>query len=160
MKRVKLNMNVFDAALMRLDWVFDTFEQVCLSFSGGKDSTVLFHLAAAVARKKGKKFAVLFVDWEAQYLLTIQHVQNMKERYQDVVSRFYWVALPMTTVSGVSQHEPEWVAWRAGEEWVRQPPDDAITDAGFFPFYQPEMTFEAFIPAFPTGWLRGAVSLR
>lgn len=131
MKRVKLNMNVFDAALMRLDWVFDTFEQVCLSFSGGKDSTVLFHLAAAVARKKGKKFAVLFVDWEAQYLLTIQHVQNMKERYQDVVSRFYWVALPMTTVSGVSQHEPEWVAWRAGEEWVRQPPDDAITDAGF-----------------------------
>jgi predicted phosphoadenosine phosphosulfate sulfurtransferase len=79
MKRVKLNMNVFDAALMRLDWVFDTFEQVCLSFSGGKDSTVLFHLAAAVARKKGKKFAVLFVDWEAQYLLTIQHVQNMKE---------------------------------------------------------------------------------
>ena len=112
MKRVKLDMNVFDAALMRLDWVFDTFEQVCLSFSGGKDSTVLFHLAAAVARKKGKKFAVLFVDWEAQYLLTIQHVQNMKERYQDVVSRFYWVALPMTTVSGVSQHEPEWVAWR------------------------------------------------
>lgn len=55
MKRVKLNMNVFDAALMRPDWVFDTFEQVCLSFSGGKDSTVLFHLAAAVARKKGKK---------------------------------------------------------------------------------------------------------
>lgn len=54
MKRVKLDMNVFDAALMRLDWVFDTFEQVCLSFSGGKDSTVLFHLAAAVARKKGK----------------------------------------------------------------------------------------------------------
>ena len=40
MKRVKLDMNVFDAALMRLDWVFDTFEQVCLSFSGGKDSTV------------------------------------------------------------------------------------------------------------------------
>ena len=158
MKRVKLNMNVFDAALMRLDWVFDTFEQVCLSFSGGKDSTVLFHLAAAVARKKGKKFAVLFVDWEAQYLLTIQHVQNMKERYQDVVSRFYWVALPVTTVSGVSQHEPEWVAWRDGVEWVRQPPEDAITDAGFFPFYQPEMTFEAFIPAF-SHWLAAGRSL-
>lgn len=48
--------------------------------------------------------------------------------------------------------------WRAGEEWVRQPPDDAITDAGFFPFYQPEMTFEAFIPAF-SHWLAAGRSL-
>lgn len=158
MKRSNINMNVFDAAIARLDWVFDTFENVCLSFSGGKDSSVLFHLAAIVARKKKKKFSVLFIDWEAQYLLTIQHVQSMKKCYQDVVSRFFWVALPLKTVNGVSQHEPEWIAWEQGVEWVRQPPDEAITDKNFFPFYKHEMTFESFIPAFAE-WLAAGRSM-
>ncbi|EEE1598510.1 hypothetical protein CEW29_004073 [Salmonella enterica subsp. enterica serovar Oslo] len=44
--------NVLRVAQGRLEWVFDTFEHVCLSFSGGKDSTVLFHLLSAVARRK------------------------------------------------------------------------------------------------------------
>ncbi|NGK53836.1 phosphoadenosine phosphosulfate sulfotransferase, partial [Escherichia coli] len=38
--------NVLRAATARIEWVLDTFPSVCLSFSGGKDSTVLFHLAA------------------------------------------------------------------------------------------------------------------
>lgn len=33
-------------------------------------------------------------------------------------------------------------------EWVRQPPDDAITDMSYFPFYRYAMTFEEFVPAF------------
>jgi predicted phosphoadenosine phosphosulfate sulfurtransferase len=155
---LKLDIDVFDAAILRLEWVFDTFAGVCLSFSGGKDSTVLFHLAAAVARQKRKKFSVLFVDWEAQYSLTVQHIQVMKSTYQDVISHFYWVALPLTTVSGVSQYQPEWTAWQPGVEWVRQPPEDAITDPAFFPFYEDAMTFESFIPEFIT-WLAAGRSL-
>lgn len=157
MKR-ELDINVLDAALLRLEWVFDTFNKVCLSFSGGKDSTVLFHLTAAVARSKGKTFDVLFIDWEAQYSLTINHIQAMKERYQDVVGQFYWVALPLTTVNGVSQYQPEWVAWEPGTEWIRQPPEGAITCPEFFPFYRHAMTFENFVPAFAE-WLAGGESL-
>lgn len=122
MTRKALDMNVLDAALLRLEWVFDTFERVCLSFSGGKDSSVLYHLAATVARRKGRQFDVLFIDWEAQFSLTIEHIQVMKERYRDVTRRFYWVALPLTTVNSVSQFQPEWTAWSPGVEWVRQWP--------------------------------------
>lgn len=158
MKRKLLDVCVFDAALLRLEWIFDNFNKVCLSFSGGKDSTVLYHLAAAVARKKCKTFDVLFIDWEAQFSLTIEHIQAMKKRYQDVTSQFYWVALPLTTVNGVSQIQPEWIAWEPDVKWVRKPPDDAITCPDFFPFYRYAMTFEEFVPAF-NEWLAGKKSL-
>jgi predicted phosphoadenosine phosphosulfate sulfurtransferase len=157
-KKINLNLDVLDAALLRLDWVFESFEQVCLSFSGGKDSTILFHLAATVARKKRKKFVVLFIDWEAQYLLTIEHVEKMRALYQDVISHFYWIALPLTTVSGVSQHQPEWICWEPGVEWVRQPPAGAVTHGSDLPFYHYPMTFEAFVPAF-IQWLAAGRSL-
>lgn len=109
---------------------------------------MLFHLVADVARRKNRRFSVLFIDWEAQYQCTIAHIQNMREMYQDVTDTFYWVALPLTTVNGVSQFQPEWICWEPGVTWVRQPPEEAITDMEYFPFYQYAMTFEEFVPAF------------
>lgn len=153
-KRRNLPINVLEAATRRLNWVFDTFDKICLSFSGGKDSTVLFHLTARIARERGRKFHVLFIDWEAQYELTIDHIQDVYHMYSDVVDHFYWVALPLTTVSGVSQEEPEWIAWEPDVEWVRQPPEWAITQQDYFPFYEYAMTFEEFIPKF-SHWLAG-----
>ncbi|WP_275166574.1 phosphoadenosine phosphosulfate reductase [Citrobacter koseri] len=153
-----LNINVFEAAVLRIEWVFRTFNRVCVSFSGGKDSSVLFHLAAETARRKNKKFSVLFIDWEAQYEMTVAHIEKMKYRYRDVLDTFYWVALPLTTVNGVSQYQPEWVAWEPGAEWVRMPPEEAITDENFFPFYRSAMTFEEFVPLFGQ-WLAGNKSL-
>ncbi len=86
--------NVLRAAIARIEWIFETFPSVCLSFSGGKDSTVLFHLVAEVARRRKRHFSVLFIDWEAQYRCTIEHIQKMREMYHDVTETFYWVALP------------------------------------------------------------------
>jgi len=143
-----LTENVFNAAVHRIEWIFDTFKSVCISFSGGKDSTVLFHMVAEIARRRKRRVSVLFIDWEAQYQYTIKHVQNMKELYSDITDNFFWVALPLTTVNGVSQYQPEWICWEHGVSWVRSPPEGAITDETFFPFYQYAMTFEEFIPAF------------
>ena len=145
-------ITVLSAARKRISWTFDTFRHICVSFSGGKDSTVLLHLVAESARRQKRKISVLFIDWEAQFSLTIEHIEKMKHLYADVIDNFYWVALPMTTVSGVSQHEPEWVAWAPGAQWVRKPPHGAITDESFFSFYKHAMTFEEFIPAF-SRWL-------
>ena len=55
-------ISVLEAAKQRIEWTFDTFERVYLSFSAGKDSTVMLHLVADEARKRGVKFGLLIVD--------------------------------------------------------------------------------------------------
>ena len=77
--------------------------------------------------------------------MTIEHVSRLHTEYADVIEHFYWVALPLTTVNGVSQLHPEWVCWEKNASWVREPPAEAISDPDFFPFYTSAMTFEEFI---------------
>jgi len=108
----------------------------------------MLHLVARQARQMKIKIDVLFIDWEAQFSHTITHVEHMRELYSDVIDHFWWVALPLTTQNSLSQFQPEWQCWEPGTRWVRQPPDDAITDPAFFPFYQPGMTFETFVRSF------------
>ncbi|MGU6119661.1 hypothetical protein ACV16U_26365, partial [Escherichia coli] len=67
-KKILTGEDVLCAAVHRIEWLFETFSSVCLSFSGGKDSTVLLHLTADVARRKKRRFSVLFIDWEAQWI--------------------------------------------------------------------------------------------
>lgn len=148
--RRPLPVDVYAAARHRVAWVFDQFPRVSVSFSGGKDSTVLLHLAAEEARRRRRKIGLLFVDWEAQFSATVAHVEKMFAEYADCVEP-YWVALPLTTVNACSQIEPEWVCWDARKRslWVRQPPAGALTEESHkFPFYRPRMTFEEFAPAF------------
>lgn len=114
----------------------------------GKDSGLMLHLTAGIARKLKKKICVLFIDWEVQFSCTIDYVQSLHEQYSDVIEHFYWVALPLTTQNSLSQYQPEWQCWDPNAEWVRQPPADAITDPAYFPFYQPGMTFEQFVRDF------------
>lgn len=143
-----LEQDVLEASIERITWALENFSKVCVSFSGGKDSSILLNLAAQIARKHKKKFSVLFIDWEAQFNYTITYVEQMRVVFQDVIDRFYWVALPLTTQNGLSQFAPTWQCWEPGTEWVRQPPDHAITQADVFPFYEQGMTFEAFVGKF------------
>ena len=72
----------------------------------------------------------------------------MRTLYRDVIHQFWWVALPLTTQNALSQFQPEWQCWEPETNWVRQPPEDAITDYHYFDFYQQGMTFEAFVREF------------
>lgn len=143
-----LGQNVCDAAKARIAWTLDNFPRVYVSFSGGKDSTVMLHLAALAARERGRKIGCLFVDLEGQYKITIEHVRSMLHEYADVLEP-YWVSLPLNLRNAVSAFEPQWCCWEHGADWVRQPDDEySITDEGFFPFYHYRMEFEEFVPAF------------
>lgn len=42
--KILSNKNVFDAALERINYLFDEFPNVVAGISGGKDSTVIFEL--------------------------------------------------------------------------------------------------------------------
>ena len=83
-----LGINVLEAARERISWTFDNFPKIYLSFSGGKDSTVMLHLVMAEAIKRDKKNGVLFVDLEGQYKLTIDHIQECYDLYADNIEPY------------------------------------------------------------------------
>lgn len=155
-----LGTDVLSAARERMSWIFDRFNHVCVSFSGGKDSTVVLHLAADEARRRGRRIGTLFIDWECQFSSTIDHVREMFARYSDIIDP-YWVALPIRTVNGCSQTEPEWTAWDPAkrELWVREPDAMSISDPGMVPFHYPAITFEEFVPLFAKWFGRGEPSI-
>lgn len=144
-----LGIDVLTASKERIKWAFDNFEKICISFSGGKDSTAMTHLVMEEAIKRNRKVALLFIDWEIQYKLTIEHVQHIYDMYKDYIIP-YWVALPLLTDNACSMYEPEWISWDKAKEnlWTRKPPKIAITDENYFPFYYYKITFEEFVPLF------------
>lgn len=144
-----LGKNVLQAARERISFIFDKFPKVYVSFSGGKDSSVMLHLVAAEARLRKRKFGLLFIDLEAQYKITIDHVEELFKLYHDYIEPF-WVSLPLHLRNAVSQFQPHWVCWDSAEEerWVRRPPKMAITDPAYFPFFRHAMEFEEFVEKF------------
>jgi len=154
-----LGINVFEAAKQRISWVFDTFPHIYVSFSGGKDSSVMLHMTMDEAVARQRKVGVLFIDLEGQYKLTIDHVQECFGLYRDHIDPF-WVALPIHLRNAVSQYQPHWVCWdrEARNDWVREPPSEAITDTSYFPFFRPAMEFEEFVEEFGNWYGRGELT--
>lgn len=144
------NKNVYEAARERYEYIFDTFDKVCVSFSNGKDSGVLLNIAIEVAREKNKlPVNILYIDMEAQYSHAIDFTYRTFNR-SEVVG--YWVCLPLHLRNAVSQFQPHWLCWDPDKTnaWVREIPDSeyVISDESFFPFFRRGMEFEEFVPAF------------
>lgn len=148
--------DVLTAARERVAWTFDNFPRLYVSFSAGKDSGVMLHLVADEARKRGRRFGVLLIDLEGQYKTTIDFAKKMREDTADVAD-WYWVCLPMELRNAVSVYEPKWVCWEPGKEdtWIRDMPDDAISDSDHFDFFEPGMEFEEFVPEFGEWYAEG-----
>jgi predicted phosphoadenosine phosphosulfate sulfurtransferase len=140
--------NVYEAARDRIQWSFDRCERAYVSFSGGKDSTVMLHMVAQIAREKGRRIGVLIIDLEAQYAATIEHIEDMLRTYQDVIDP-HWVCLPIKLRNAVSMLEPTWCAWdpEARSIWVRDLPtvDGVVSDPSTYPWFQSRMEFEEFM---------------
>ena len=151
MSKVYLEKNVLDAALERLEIAFHSFEKLYFSASGGKDSSVMVQLAAIVARRLNKKFDVLFIDMEAQYQATIDHIQELKDLTADVVDQFYWVALPLALRNASSVIQPKWICWdeEDQEKWIREMPRSSINEKNCtWDWFKKGMEFEVFIVKF------------
>lgn len=144
-----LDKDVLTAARERISYIFDEFEKVYVSFSAGKDSTVMLHLTIDEARKRNQKIGLLIIDLEGQYKLTIDHIHETINEYQEYIDLF-WVCLPIHLRNAVSVYEPFWVCWDPDkkEDWIRTPPEQAITDPSYFPFFREAMEFEEFVPEF------------
>ncbi|YCO00522.1 DUF3440 domain-containing protein [Vibrio sp. VNB-15] len=152
-KKSYLSLNVYDAARQRLKTVFESFDHVYVSFSGGKDSGVLLHLALEQAERYDRlPLDVLIVDFEAQYQETERFIKRMLASGK---INPIWVCLPLSLRNSVSQFQPKWVCWHPDEKsrWVRQLPESqgVVSDIEAFPFFEPGMEFEDFVFEF-AGW--------
>ena len=149
MPKKYLEKNVLEAALDRLHIMFENFDNIYFSFSGGKDSSVMVQLANMVAKEMGKKFDVLYIDLEAQYRYTIEHVEEIKRLSQ--IRDFYHIALPMALRNAISVLQPKWICWEEESKhlWVRNMPEDSINiDNCPFPWFKKGEEFEEFIIQF------------
>ncbi|GFI47505.1 hypothetical protein IMSAGC019_02829 [Lachnospiraceae bacterium] len=125
MIREYLERNVFDVFTERLKLIFEDFDNIYISFSGGKDSGLLLNLVLDFQKKyyPGKKIGVFHQDFEAQYTVTSEYVERTFEKIKKDVEP-YWVCLPMAARTALSSYEMFWYPWdeTKKEIWVRDMP--------------------------------------
>ena len=126
MKRQHLEKNVYEALQERLHFIFQEFDNVFVSFSGGKDSGLLLNLVLDFRRKyyPHRRLGVFHQDFEAQYSVTTEYVERTFERLTDPKIERYWVCLPMATRTAMSNYEMFWYPWddKRQDIWVRPMP--------------------------------------
>lgn len=126
MKREYAEQNVYEALQERLKLIFEEFDNIYVSFSGGKDSGLLLNLLIDYKRKHypERTIGVFHQDFEAQYTVTTEYIERTFERIKDEVES-YWVCLPMATRTALSSYEMYWYPWddTKEESWVRPMPE-------------------------------------
>lgn len=117
--------DVYTALQERLKLIFEEFDNIYISFSGGKDSGLLLNLVMDYRRTHfpNKKIGVFHQDFEAQYTVTTEYIERTFERIKDEVEP-YWVCLPMATRTALSSYEMYWYPWDDTKKdcWVRDMP--------------------------------------
>jgi predicted phosphoadenosine phosphosulfate sulfurtransferase len=143
-----IDTSVLQASKERISKIFDSFERYYISFSGGKDSTVMTHLVMEEAIKRGKKVGLLIIDLEAQYKHTIEHIREIVEEYKDHID-LHWFCGELLLRNAVSDFQPKWVCWdnESKDIWVREKPEEE-SDLNQYDFYVPKMEFEEFMVLF------------
>lgn len=126
MIRKYTQQNVLDAFYERMHLIFEEFDNIYLSFSGGKDSGLLLNLVLDYQKKfyPHKKIGVFHQDFEAQYTVTTEYIERTFQRIEKDVEP-YWVCLPMATRTALSNYEMFWYPWDDTKEeaWVRPMPE-------------------------------------
>jgi len=117
--------DVYEALQRRLEFIFEEFDNIYLSFSGGKDSGLLLNLTMDFQKKyyPKKRIGVFHQDFEAQYSVTTEYIERTFKRLEKE-AELYWVCLPMATRTALSSYEMFWYPWddTKKEAWVRELP--------------------------------------
>ena len=127
MTRQYLTQNVYEAFQQRMHFIFTEFDNIFVSFSGGKDSGLLLNLTLDFQKKyyPSKPIGVFHQDFEAQYTVTTEYVERTFQRLsQDPMVELYWVCLPMAALTCFSSYQMYWYPWddTKQELWVRPMP--------------------------------------
>jgi len=116
--KIYRNQNVYDAAMDRIRFLYDEFPEVICCSSGGKDSTVCFHLCLQVAKEMGRlPLRVMWIDQEAEWQGTVDYMTEIMTR-DDVIPM--WYQMPMVITNNASSFERYNYCWKPEDEaiWV------------------------------------------
>lgn len=154
-RKVYLKTSVLGESRKRIAKAFDMFEKLYVSFSGGKDSSVMLHLVMDEAKRRNRKVGVLIIDLEAQYADTIKHIEEMIEEYKDYIE-LHWFCGQLLLRNAVSNYQPRWVCWDEEKKdlWIREKPPLA-SDLSQYDFYVPKMEFEELMVVFGQWYSEG-----
>lgn len=118
---------VLDAARRRMAFIFDHYEEIVCSISGGKDSTALAHLALAEANRRGRRIGLFLLDEEVLYQSSVEQVEYLMDLFPENVKRM-WMQIPFNLTNSTSVADGQLRCWEPGEHkvWMRPRRDDAI----------------------------------
>lgn len=151
-RKIMLQTTVLEAAKIRIKWIFDHFNDVVVSVSGGKDSSVLFDLAYQEAERRGRILNVFFLDQEAEYRSTIELLRSQLRR---PLIRLWWYQVPIAMTNATSYEEDMLMGWEPGQTWMREKEHDSIHEIeGEYP-----KRFYPFIEWFESTWPEGTCFL-
>jgi predicted phosphoadenosine phosphosulfate sulfurtransferase len=156
-------MNVYEATKERIAFIFREFDNVFVSFSGGKDSGVLLNCCIDYIRKKRMKrrIGVFHLDYEAQYRMTTEYVDRTLSENLDIIVP-YRVCLPLQVRCATSMYQAYWTPWEKEKRdiWVRGLPGNALHEDNHpFDFFEHGMSDYEFQEKFCT-WYHHAMGAR
>jgi predicted phosphoadenosine phosphosulfate sulfurtransferase len=153
--------NVYEASIERLDFIFENFPRIYISFSGGKDSGVMLNLVLDYMRERGitRKVGLMIMDNEANYEDSMDYMHRMIRANRDLLD-VHWCCLPITLPCTVSQYAVDWQCWgnRDKDRWIRpMPPDDYIVnwENHPYPFFEEDMDVYEFWDKFGEWYSQG-----
>ncbi len=133
--------NVYELAQERLEFLFKEFDNIYVSFSGGKDSGVLLNLCIDYIRSHhlNRRIGVFHLDYEAQYEMTTRYVEETIARNSDILD-VYHICVPFKVTTCCSMHQQYWRPWDEAmrDLWVRPMPKNVLTKKDF-PFFREDM---------------------
>jgi len=160
-KRVYKSVNVYDAAIGRYKYIFENFNKIYLSFSGGKDSGVMLNLLIDYMRSNNitKKVGIMVMDNEANYEMSLEFMHSILEKNLDILD-VHWVCLPITLPCTVSSYEVDWKCWGVDDvdRWVRPMPKHEYIvnmDNHKYDFFRVGMNYDEFWDKFGEWYSQG-----
>lgn len=122
----------YEAAVQNTVLLYQAYDRVVVSFSGGKDSGVLLEVAIEAARRTGKlPVEVMHIDCEVSTPETVAYVQRTAARPEVL---FHWYCLPLKVENGFSLRQEYFVRWDPEQKskWFRPLPAQGITEVPWF----------------------------
>jgi 3'-phosphoadenosine 5'-phosphosulfate sulfotransferase (PAPS reductase)/FAD synthetase len=132
-QRMFLDITCVDAARERIRHVYDTFDTVCVQFSGGKDSTAVLYLAKEIHEERGLgPVKVIFRDEEMVSPLVLRYIEEVRD--YDWVD-MEWYCLPQGQEIWVLGRREYCLLWSPMREsqgrLYREMPKNAISAKDF-----------------------------